>query len=154
MQSLTLAYVVLNTQSFGTCLCHLLCRLGSIATHRDHFVRRLSVRPSVCLSFRLSHSHCYVSQATHAFLGMLPLFLKVNVCPYLKPNFYLCMYYQYFEKWFIHFKENACIFLLFLAVMRKVKCLHYFFGTLICKLFMLIWLVHLNWQLGPEEIWS
>ena len=48
-----------------------LCRLWSIATHRDHFVRRLSVRLSVCLS----HSHSYVSQATHAFLGMLPLFL-------------------------------------------------------------------------------
>ena len=53
-----------------------LCRLRSIATHRDHFVRR----PSVCLSVRLSHFVChtfqsYVSQATHAFLGMLPLFL-------------------------------------------------------------------------------
>ena len=38
-----------------------------------------SVRPSVCLSDRLSHFVChtfqsYVSQATHAFLGMLPLF--------------------------------------------------------------------------------
>ena len=47
-----------------------------IAAHRDHFVRRLSVRPSVCLSG--SHTflvvmHSYVSQATHAFLGMLPL---------------------------------------------------------------------------------
>ena len=31
-----------------------LCRLRSIATHRDHFVRRLSVCPSVCLSIRLS----------------------------------------------------------------------------------------------------
>ena len=53
---------------------HFLCRLRSIATHRDHFVRRLSVPLSVCLSVRLSHSHSYVSQATHAFLGMLPLF--------------------------------------------------------------------------------
>ena len=76
-----------------------LCRLRSIATHKDHFVRRLSVclsvclsvflsvRPSVCLSFcpsvhpsvclsvRLSHSYSYVSHATHAFLGMLLLFL-------------------------------------------------------------------------------
>ena len=57
-----------------------LCRLRSIAAHRDHFVRRLSVRPSVCLSVCLSGSHTflvvthsYVSQATHAFLGMLPL---------------------------------------------------------------------------------
>ena len=31
-----------------------LCRLRSIAAHRDHFVRRLSVRPSVCLSVCLS----------------------------------------------------------------------------------------------------
>ena len=46
----------------------LLCRLRSIATHRDHFVRRLSVR--------LSHSQSYVSQAIHAFLGMLPLFFR------------------------------------------------------------------------------
>ena len=51
-----------------------LCRLRSIATHRDHFVR-----PSVCLSVRLSHSHTYVSQATHAFLGMLPLFFHKHV---------------------------------------------------------------------------
>ena len=33
-----------------------------------------SVCLSVRLSVRLSHSHSYVSQATHAFLGMLPLF--------------------------------------------------------------------------------
>ena len=38
-----------------------MCRLQSIATHRDHFVRRLSVRPSVCLSVRLSHSQSYVN---------------------------------------------------------------------------------------------
>ena len=38
----------------------------------------LSVRPSVCLSVHLSHSHSYVSQATHAFLGMLPLFLNFS----------------------------------------------------------------------------
>ena len=52
--------------------------VACIATHRDHFVRRPSVCLSVCLSFRLSvrlsHSRSYVSQATHAFLGMLPLF--------------------------------------------------------------------------------
>ena len=51
-----------------------LCRLRSIATLRDHFVRR----PSVCLSVRLSHFHSYVSQATHAFLGMLPLFCHLS----------------------------------------------------------------------------
>ena len=61
-----------------------LCRLQSIAAHRDHFVRHLSVgpsvRPSVCLSVCLSGSHTflvvthsYVSQATIAFLRMLPL---------------------------------------------------------------------------------
>ena len=54
---------------------YLLCRLRGIAAHRDHFVRRLSVRQSHFLG---SHtfsvvSHSYVSQATHAFLGMLPL---------------------------------------------------------------------------------
>ena len=31
-----------------------LCHLLSIAAHRDHFVRRLSVRPYVCLSVCLS----------------------------------------------------------------------------------------------------
>ena len=49
-----------------------LCRLRSIAAHRDHFVQRLSV----CLSSShtvLVVSHSYDSQATHAFLGMLPL---------------------------------------------------------------------------------
>ena len=58
-----------------------LCRLRSIAAHRDHFVRRLSVClcPSVCLSGShtfLVVTHSYVSQATHAFLGMLPLCLN------------------------------------------------------------------------------
>ena len=50
-----------------------LCRLRSIATHRDHFVRRLSVRPSVCLSvchirravFRRRHMHS--SECCHYF---------------------------------------------------------------------------------------
>ena len=46
-----------------------LCRLRSIATHRDHFVRRpgcLSVCPSVCHSFRYTFQS-YVSQAnTHS----------------------------------------------------------------------------------------
>ena len=60
-----------------------LCRLRSIAAHRDHFVRRLSVRPSVCLlgshTF-LVVTHSYVSQATHAFLGMLPLCMYFCLC--------------------------------------------------------------------------
>ena len=55
-----------------------LCRLRSIVTHRDHFVRRPSVCLSVCSSVTLfCHTfQSYVSQATHAFLRMLPLFLS------------------------------------------------------------------------------
>ena len=70
-----------------------LCRLRSIATNMDHFVRRLSIRMSVRLSVRpsvrpsiypsvtlLCHTfQSYVSQATHAFLGMLPLFLYLEI---------------------------------------------------------------------------
>ena len=37
-------------QHYMKFVCKFLCRLRSIATHRDHFVRRLSVCPSVCLS--------------------------------------------------------------------------------------------------------
>ena len=66
-----------------------LCRLRSIAAHRDHFVRRLSV----CACVRLSDSHTflivthsYVSQATHAFLGMLPLCF-MSYCPLFKIRF-------------------------------------------------------------------
>ena len=57
----------------------LLCCLRSIATHRDHFVRRLAVRLSVCPSVTLfCHTfQSYVSQATHAFLGMLSLFFTI-----------------------------------------------------------------------------
>ena len=59
-----------------------LCRLWSIVAHRDHFARRLSVRVSVCLlgshTF-LVVTHSYVSQSTHAFLGMLPLFFHINL---------------------------------------------------------------------------
>ena len=33
----------------------LLCGLQSIAAHSDHFVRRLPVRLSVCVSVRYSH---------------------------------------------------------------------------------------------------
>ena len=55
---------------------YFLCHLRSIAAHRDHFVRRLSVR--LCVYLSGSHTflvvtHSYVSQATHAFLGMQPL---------------------------------------------------------------------------------
>ena len=68
----------------------LLCRLRSIVENRDHFVRRLSFRLSVCLSVRpsvclsgshtfLVVTHSYVSKATRAFLWMLPLcFFFIN----------------------------------------------------------------------------
>ena len=44
-----------------------LCRLRSIAAHRDHFVGRLSVCLSGSHTF-LVVTHSYVSQVTHAFL--------------------------------------------------------------------------------------
>ena len=63
-----------------------LCPLRSIAAHRDHFVRRLSVHLSVRVCVRLSGSHTflvvthsYVLQATRAFLGMLPLCLWIRI---------------------------------------------------------------------------
>ena len=62
-----------------------MCRLRSIAAHRDHFVRRLSACPSVRLSGShtfLIVTHSYVSQATHAFLGMLPLCYYLSVYRY------------------------------------------------------------------------
>ena len=40
-----------KTKQF-VCRTNFLCRLRSIAAHRDHFVRRLSVCPSVCLFVR------------------------------------------------------------------------------------------------------
>ena len=61
------------------CAITFVCRLRSIAAHRDHFVRCLSVCACVCLSDShtfLIVTHSYVSQATHAFLGMLPLCLS------------------------------------------------------------------------------
>ena len=59
-----------------------LCRLPSMATHRDHFVWHLSLCPCVCLSgshtfFVVTQS--YISQATHSFLGMLSLCFR-NCC--------------------------------------------------------------------------
>ena len=51
-----------------------LCHLQSIAAHRDHFVRRLSVCLSGSHTF-LVVMHSYVAQATYTFLGMLSLFL-------------------------------------------------------------------------------
>ena len=59
-----------------------LCRLRSIAAHRGHFVWRLCVCVCVCLSSSrtfLVVTHSYVSQVTHAFLGMLPLCLYLQL---------------------------------------------------------------------------
>ena len=67
------------TLSFYIYPIYFLCRLWKIAAHRDHSVRHLYVRPSVRPSGShtfLVFTHSYVSQATHAFLGMLPLFLN------------------------------------------------------------------------------
>ena len=57
-----------------------LCRLRSIAAHRDHFVRHRSVRPSFCLSG--SHTflvvmHCYISQTTCIPTNAAPIFWTV-----------------------------------------------------------------------------
>ena len=67
---------------YGVVLCFL-CRLRSIATHRDHFVRRPSVSPSVTRH----NFQSYVLQATHAFLGMLPLFFLLEQTKLLDAEF-------------------------------------------------------------------
>ena len=92
-----------------------LCPLRSIAAHRDHFVRRLSVRPSVCVCVCLcgSHTffvvtHSYVLQATHAFLGMLPLYF------YSVRSFYLNHIAELL--WY-----GEC-FLIFAPLLRKRGC--------------------------------
>ena len=70
-----LVYFLRSSEITITFLCH----LGSIAAHMDHFVRRLFVCLSGSYSF-LVVTHSYVLQATHAFLGMLPLFYKYCTC--------------------------------------------------------------------------
>ena len=83
----------------------------SIAAPRDHFVRHLSVCPSICLSgihTSLVVTQSYVSQGTHAFLGMLPLFciLKVivRITKHLVQSFYSKEYNTLFINGF-----NFCI---------------------------------------------
>ena len=51
----------------------LLCCLQSIAAQREHFFQHLSICLSGSHTF-LVVTHSYISQASHAFLGMLPLF--------------------------------------------------------------------------------
>ena len=67
--------------------CTFLCRLRSIATHRDHFVRRPSVRPSVCLSVRPSvtlskamfrRRHMHSSECCH-YIGITNSFSHTKV---------------------------------------------------------------------------
>ena len=57
-------------------------RMNPIDFEGQRFVRRLSVCACVCLSDShtfLIVTHSYVSQATHAFLGMLPLcYLRIE----------------------------------------------------------------------------
>ena len=59
-----------------------LCRLRSIATHRDHFVRRLSVYLSVCHTpiamFRRRHMHS--SECCHYFNNDLVSAGLVDTC--------------------------------------------------------------------------
>ena len=76
------SYVSPATHAFLGMLPLCLCCLLSIAAKRDHYVRRLSV----CVCVRLSGSHAflvvmhsYVSQVTHAFLGILPLCSKIEL---------------------------------------------------------------------------
>ena len=79
MQNVRANVKVLKFQSFCifSCIYILLCQLRSMAAHRDHFVRHLSVR----LSGFLVVTHSYVLQGTHAFLGMLPLCYIIFIEP-------------------------------------------------------------------------
>ena len=63
-----------------SCILLLLRHLRSIAAHRDHFVQHLPVCPSMSVTF-LVVTHSYDSQATHAFLRMLPLCFIILIKP-------------------------------------------------------------------------
>ena len=75
--------MIVNTEEKSTTMRRvLLCRLRSIATHRDHFVRRSvcpSVSPSVCHTrialFRRRHMHS--SECCHYFVYHLMLFQSI-----------------------------------------------------------------------------
>ena len=65
-----------------------LCRLQSIAAHRDHFVRHLSVRPSICLVVTLSwksriamfhRRHMHSSECCHCVPIYIPYIYNVVV---------------------------------------------------------------------------
>ena len=80
------SYVSQATHAFLGMLPPFLCRLRSIAAHRDHFVWRLSVCLSGSHTF-LVGTQIYFSQVTHAFLGMLPLCCVIYYTPFSQ---YLC----------------------------------------------------------------
>ena len=104
----------------------LLCCLRSIAAHRDHFVRRLSVHPSVCpvVTF-LVVMHSYVLQATYAFLGTLPLFYSNNTSKNKSVPIL-----QILRHYYISLK----LFFLQLAVFHKGSALKLIIMTVLCKL--------------------
>ena len=111
MSTVCLGYAIIQLQTYSLLRLHyFLCHLRSIAAHRDHFVRRLSVRPCVCLSGShafLVVTHSYVSQATHAFLGMLPLCSLIIIPP---PKLYLKLifvHFCHFTAGLNPFSENA-----------------------------------------------
>ena len=99
-----------------------LCRLGSIAAHRDHFVRHLSV--CLCLSCRhifLVVMHSYIClQVTGVLPGMLPLCLwqvfflsknNIRVLVLFK-KFWLSLIFHYFEHttWIFMLSMFCCMY--------------------------------------------
>ena len=75
------------------------CCLQSLGAHMDHFVRCTAVHVCVFACLFSSHTflvviHSFVSQATHAFLGLLPLFLKNSLSLRRCKNLKLCPYFK------------------------------------------------------------
>ena len=83
-----------------------LCPLRSRAAHRDHFVRQLSVCLSGSHTF-LVVTYSYVSQATHAFLGMLPLCSVLITCNwhYITHASATCLH----SCWIIGLSTTGCV---------------------------------------------
>ena len=110
-----------------------LCRLRSIATHRDHFVRRpsvcLSVRPSVCLSIRPSvcpsvtlskamfcRRHMHSSQCCHYFLtsSFLYSFRSIHLSLSFFTSTIIC---------FFSVQMSSTIFRLFFLSLISASCI-------------------------------
>ena len=66
-----------------------LCRLWSIAAHRDHFVWRLSVRPSVHRSVCLSGSHTFLV-VMHSYMFRRRHMHSLECCHYVVISFTYC----------------------------------------------------------------